>query len=214
MRARRRRCCVAVQFQVELAFESVLDRLDELADRFEQVLAPVRGAGCGCGRTGVTGRSALGEVGVELAGRNGRSAPPMRVSAYVAVLRSCRKPMGGSPHARATTVRAEIEHRAEQHRQAMAGLQFERAEPLRGRTRLTQSTGGGRPAARGAQPDPALPARFRPDRWWPGTVGSISRRSPQVCTTWPFATVTATAGSGEAAGPWRTAPSAALKAEP
>jgi hypothetical protein len=33
-----------VQFQVELAFESVLDRLDELADRFEQVLAPVRGA--------------------------------------------------------------------------------------------------------------------------------------------------------------------------
>jgi hypothetical protein len=44
MRARRRRCCVAVQFQVELAFESVLDRLDELADRFEQVLAPVRGA--------------------------------------------------------------------------------------------------------------------------------------------------------------------------
>jgi hypothetical protein len=149
----------------------------------------------------VTGRSALGadrerasstgngghpggDSSVTAVDETDDRLPPMRVSAYVAVLRSCRKPMGGSPHVRATTVRAEIEHRAEQHRQAMAGLQFERAEPLRGRTRLTQSTGGGWVRLPGAfSLTRRSPQVSRPDRWWPGTVGSISRRSPQVCTT-------------------------------
>jgi len=56
----------AVQFQVELAFEGVVDRLDELADRLEQVLAGA-GAAVAVGRAQQL-HAAVGEEGVEFGG--------------------------------------------------------------------------------------------------------------------------------------------------
>ncbi|MEU4522192.1 hypothetical protein AB0F52_26185 [Amycolatopsis sp. NPDC024027] len=47
-----------MQFEVELAFERVVERFDQLADGFEQVLGQVRGAVAVVGRSNWTPRSA------------------------------------------------------------------------------------------------------------------------------------------------------------
>ena len=56
----------AVQFEIELALEGVVDRLDQLPDRFEQVFA---GSGCAVAIRGPQQHhAAVGEEGIEFAG--------------------------------------------------------------------------------------------------------------------------------------------------